>query len=83
MNNRVKLENLALEKGIKQPHEKTTESLSEIILKDDLLTTKELNPITRNLKIKKPHNLSINSLLNLLRDFLMKKQLNGLNLNKL
>ena len=83
MNNRVKLENLALEKGIKQPHEKTTESLSEPILKDDLLTRKELNPITRNLKIKKPHNLSINSLLNLLRDFLIKKQLNGLNLNKL
>ena len=83
MNNRVKSENLALEKGIKQPHEKTTESLSELILKDDLLTRKELNLITRNLKIKKPHNLSINSLLNLLRDFLIKKQLNGLNLNKL
>ena len=62
---------------------KTTETLSQLILKDDLLTTKELNLTARNLKIKKPHNLSINSLLNLLRDFLIKKELNGLNLNKL
>ena len=27
MNSRLKLENLTLKKGIKQPHEKTTESL--------------------------------------------------------
>ena len=33
--------------------------------------------------IKKPHKLSMNSLLNLLRDFLIKKELNDLNLNKL
>ena len=33
--------------------------------------------------IKKPHKLSINLLLNLLRDFLIKKELNDLNLNKL
>ena len=51
MNNRVQLENLALEQGIKQPHEKTTETLSELILKDDLLTRKESNLIARNLKI--------------------------------
>ena len=83
MNNRVKLENLALEKGIKQPHEKTTETLSALILKDDSLTRNELNLIARNLMIKKPHKLSINLLLNLLRDFLIKKELNDLNLNKL
>ena len=83
MNSRVKLENLALKKGIKQPHEKTTESVSELILKDDLLNRKELNIIAKNVKIKKRHKLSINSLLNLLRDFLIKKELNDLNLNKL
>ena len=83
MNSRVKLENLALKKGIKQPHEKTTESLSELILKDDSLNRKEINIIAKNLKIKKRHKLSINSLLNLLRDFLIKKELNDLNLNKI
>lgn len=51
MNNRVQLENLALEQGIKQQHEKTTETLSELILKDDLLTRKESSLIARNLKI--------------------------------
>ena len=40
MNNRVQLENLALEQGIKQQHEETIETLSELILKDDLLTRK-------------------------------------------
>ena len=83
MNSRLKLENLTLKKGIKQPHEKTTESLSELILKDDSLNRKELNIIAKNVKIKKRHKLSINSLLNLLRDFLIKKELNDLNLNKL
>ena len=83
MNSRVKLENLALKRGIKQTHEKTTESLAELILKDDLLNRRELNIIAKNLKIKKPHKLSINSFLNLLRDFLIKKELNNLDLNKL
>ena len=83
MNSRVKLENLALKKGIKQPHEKTTESLSELILKDDSLNRKELNITAKNLKIKKRHKLWINSSLNLLRDFLIKKELHDLNLNKL
>ena len=83
MNSRVKLENLALKKGIKQPHEKTTESLSELILKDDSLNRKELNITAKNLKIKKRHKLWINLLLNLLRDFLIKKELHDLNLNKL
>ena len=57
MNSRVKLENLALKKGIKQPHEKTTEPLSELILKDDSLNRKELNITAKNLKIKKRHKL--------------------------
>ena len=83
MNSRVKLENLASKKGIKQPHEKTTESLSELILKDDSLNRKELNITSKNLKIKKRHKLWINSSLNLLRDFLIKKELHDLNLNKL
>ena len=83
MNSRVKLENLALKKGIKHSHEKTRESLSELILKDDSLNRKELNIIAKNLKIKKCHKLSINSLLNLLRDFLIEKELNDLSLNKL
>ena len=83
MNSRLKLENLTLKKGIKQPHEKTTESLSELILKDDSLNRKELNITAKNLKIKKRHKLWINLLLNLLRDFLIKKELHDLNLNKL
>ena len=83
MNSRVKLENLALKKGIKQPHEKTTESLIELRLKDDLLYRRELIIIAKNLNIKKSLKLSVNSLINLPRDFLIKKELNDLDLNKL
>ena len=83
MNSRVKLENLALKKGIKQSHEKTTESFIELILKNDSLNRKELIIIAKSLNIKKSHKLSINSLINLLRDFLIKKELNDLGLNKL
>ena len=83
MNSRVKLENLALKKGIKQPHEKTTESHIELILKDDLLYRRELIIIAKNLNIKKSHKLSVNSLINLLKDFLIKKELNDLGLKKL
>ena len=72
-----------VKKGIKQPHEKTTESLIELILKDGLLNRKELIIIAKNLNIKKSHKLSINSLINLFRDFLIKKELNDLGLNKL
>ena len=75
MNSRVKLENLALKKGIKQPHEKTTESLIELILKNDSLNRKELIIIEKNLNTKKSHKLSTNSLINLLRAFLIKKEL--------
>ena len=81
MNSRVKLENLALKKGIKQPHEKNTESLIELILKNDSLNRKELIIIEKNLDIKKSHKLSTNSLINLLRAFLIKKELNDLGLN--
>ena len=81
MNSIVQLENLALKKGIKQPHEKTTESLIELILKNDSLNRKELIIIEKNLDIKKSHKLSTNSLINLLRAFLIKKELNDLGLN--
>ena len=81
MNSRVKLENLALKKGIKQPHEKTTESLIELILKNDSLNRKELIIIEKNLNTKKSHKSSTNSLINLLRAFLIKKELNDLGLN--
>ena len=74
---------IGVKKGIKQPHEKTTESLIELILKDGLLNRKELIIIAKNLNIKKSHKLSINSLINLFRDFLIKKELNDLGLNKL
>ena len=83
MNSRVKLENLTLKKGIKQPHQTTTESLTELILKNDSLNRKELIIIPKNLNIKKSNKLSTNSLINLLRDFLIKKELNDLGLNKL
>ena len=83
MKSRVKLENLALKKGITQPHEKTSETLAELLLLNELLTKKELNIIARNLDIKKPHRITSNSLLNLLRDFLVNKRLNDLGLNKL
>ena len=69
MNSRIKLEKLALKKGIKQPHEKTTESLVELILKNNSLNRKELIIIAKWLDIKKPQKLSTNSLINLSRFF--------------
>ena len=69
MNSRIKLEKLALKKGIKQPHEKTTESFVELILKNNSLNRKELIIIAKWLDIKKPHKLSTNSLINLSRFF--------------
>ena len=83
MNSRVKLENLNFKKGIKQPHQTTTESLTELILKNDSLNKKELIIIAKNLTIKKSNKLTTNSLIDLLRDFLIKKELNDLGLNKL
>ena len=83
MNSRVKLENLALKKGIIQPHEKTSEVLVELLLLNELLNKRELNITTRNLNFKKPHNLSSNSLINLFRHFLTTKKLEDFGLNKL
>ena len=83
MNSRVKLENLVFKKGIKQPHEKTSETLAELLLLNHLLNKKELNIIAKKLYIKKPHKLSLNSLINLFRQFLVTKKLNDLGLNKL
>ena len=83
MNSRVKLENLALKKGIIQPHEKTSEALVELLLLNELLNKRELNIIARNLSIKKPHNLSSKSLINLFTHFLTTKKLEDFGLNKL
>ena len=83
MNSRLKLENLAFKKGIIQPHEKTTETLVELLLLNNLLNKRELNIIARNLDIKKIHKLPSNSLINLFRQFLVAKKLNDLGLNKL
>ena len=69
MNSRIQLKNLALKKRIKQPHEKATESLVELILKNNSLNRKELIIIAKCLDIKKPHKLSTNSLINLSRFF--------------
>ena len=83
MNSRVTLENLVLKKGIIKSHEKTTETLSELLLLNGLLTRKELNITARNLVIKNTHRLTLNSLSNLLRNFLFNKRLSDLGLNKL
>ena len=48
-----------------------------------MLYRRELIIIAKNLNIKKSHKLSVNSLINLLRDFLIKKEINDLGLNKL
>ena len=69
MNTRIKFENLVLKKRIKQPHEKATESLVELILKNNSLNRKEVVIIAKCLDIKKPHKLSTNSLINLFRFF--------------
>ena len=73
MNSKVKLENLAFKKGIQQPHEKTSETLAELLLLNHLLNKKELNIIAKNLCIKKPHK----------PQFLVTRKLNDLVLNKL
>ena len=83
MNRRVKLENLAFKKEIKQSHEKRSETLAELLLSNDSLNKIELNIIARNLNIKKPHKLSLNSLINLFRQFSVTKKLDNLGLNKL
>ena len=83
MNYRFKLENLALKKRIKHPHEKNTEALAELLLLNELLNKREVNIIVKNLDIKKPHKVSSDSLINVFRRFLITKKLNDLGLNKL
>ena len=78
MNSRVKLENLALEKEIKQPHEKTTQLLVELLLTNYTFTRKELIIIAKCLDLKKSHELSTNSLINVFRVFLVRKELQDL-----
>ena len=75
MKSRVRLENLAIKKGIIQPHEKTTESLIKLLLSNYLLNKKQLNVIARNLDIKKPNKLSSKELVNIFRNYLIVKKL--------
>ena len=79
MKPRVSLENLAIEKGITEPHEKTTESLIKLLLSKYLLYRKELTIIAKNLSIKKPNKLSSNVLVNI--NYLTVKKLEELGLN--
>ena len=83
MKSRVRLENLAIKKGIIQPHEKTTESLIELLLSNYLLNKRQLNIIARNWDIKKPNKLSSNELVNIFRNYLTVKKLEELGLNTL
>ena len=83
LNSRIRLEHLALKKGITNPHEMTTESLIELLLSDYLLYRRELNIIARNLDIKSPNKLSSNKLMSILRNHFLVKKLNDLGLNKL
>ena len=60
LKSRVRLENLASNKGITHPHERTTESLIELLLSNYLLHRRELNTIARCLDIKSPSKISTN-----------------------
>ena len=75
MKSRVRLENLAIKKGITEPHEKTTESLIELLLSNYLLYKRELIIIAKNLSIKESNKLSSNKLLNIFRNYLTAKKL--------
>ena len=75
MKTRVLSENLAIKKGITQPHEKTTESLIKLLLSNHLLYRKELNIIAKNLNIKKPTKLSSNELVNIFKNYQTIKKL--------
>ena len=83
MKPRVTLENLAVKKGITEPHEKTTESLIKLLLSKYLLDRKELTIIVKNLSIKKPNKLSSNELVNIFKNYLTVKKLEELGLNTL
>ena len=79
----VRLESLALKKGITHAHERTTESFIELLLSNYLLYRRELNTIARCLDIKSPNKISTNELINNLRKYLVVKKLEDLHLNKL
>ena len=83
LKSRVTLENLASKKGIMNAHEKTPESLVDILLSDYFLYRRELSITARCLDIKSPSKLSTNELLYILRKYLVVKKLEDLNLNKL
>ena len=83
MKPRVSLENLAMKKGITEPHEKTTESLIKLLLSQYLLYRKELTIIEKKLSIKKLNKLSSNELVNIFKNYLTVKKLEELGLNTL
>ena len=83
MNHRFQLENLSLKKGIEDSRGKTSKSLAETLLLNEILTKKELYIIAKNLNIKKPHKLSSNSLISHFKRFLTIKKLEDLGFNKL
>ena len=83
MKSRERLENLPSKKGITYTHERTTESLIELLLLDYLLKRRELNTIVRCLDIKSPNKISTNELIDILRKYLVVKKLEDLHLNKL
>ena len=81
MKSRVKLENLARKKGITQIHEKTTETLIELLLTNHKFNRKELNIIASNLDTKKPQRKNLNTLMNAFNRFLVDRKLHELGLN--
>ena len=80
---RVRLESLALKKGITHAHERTTESFIKLFLSNYLLYRRELNTIARFLDIKSPNKISTNQLINNPRKYLVFKKFEDLHLNKL
>ena len=83
MKPRAKLEKLTSKKGIKRSHEKTTETLIELLLSKYPLGRKNLNIIASNFGIKKPNRIPLNTLINLFKRYLVVSKLKKLNLNNL
>ena len=77
----MKLENLARKKGIIKPHEKSTESLIELLLTNHKFTRKELNIIASNLDIKTPHRKNADTSLNVFNRFFVNRKLDQSGLN--
>ena len=80
MKSRVKLENLARKKGITQIHEKTIETLIELLLTNHKFNRKELNITASNFDIKKPHRKNLDILMNAFNRFRVDRKLNELGL---